>query len=114
MIFKMLKFQIIVFIILFLAGCGSSGGRYGISTEIVCGKYSRSFLILYFTRNEVIQSVENAVQKSIKNKDTDRFTILKFSDGSSTSLPDINPLQVRAECYFVEKGRRNMHLNPKH
>jgi hypothetical protein len=94
---------LVFILILTLFGCSSKIITLKFNTEIICPSFSYRFLVLNSTPKEVEQSIENAIAKSLKSNESNRYTVLYFSNNRNTSIYNITPQQIKQECFLEER-----------
>ncbi len=94
-------------LLLLIASCKSlSNSEPKFNTEIVCPNSFHRFLILRSTKREVEQSIKEAIEYSLKGNKKNRYTVLRFPGGLSTSIHNMTPQKIQKECRLLEKPRK--------
>ena len=93
-------------LVLLVCSCVSGKAVPEFNTEIICPSFSYRFLILHATKQEVEQSIENAIIELAKTNEDNKYTVLYFPNQSTTSIYNTTPTQIKQEC-FLEQRLRN-------
>lgn len=102
MFFK--AFQLFTFCTL-IASCAPNREEAPFNTELFCSTFSYRFLILKTTKEEVLKSIEKAIEYKIKSNKRTKYTVLYFPHNQSTSIYNITPEELRS-CQIRELPRK--------
>jgi len=81
--------------------------KANVNTEINCPIYYYRFLMLHATRQEVQQSIMDAIKYRESSNFEEKYTVLKLPDGRSTSIYNITPKELLHNCSLRELPRKS-------
>ncbi len=93
-------------ILAFIVSCQPVDNEPKYNTEIVCPNSSYRFLVLQATKQEVEQSILNAIDYYLKSNKRNNYTILYFPNRRTTSIYNMTPLEVQRDCMLIERPRK--------
>ena len=83
-----------------------SGLDVPFNTEIYCPDMSYRFLVLQTTKEQVHQSIIDAINYREMGSLNVRYTVLRFPGQSSTSIYNVTPQELLSQCQLIERPRK--------
>lgn len=102
-----------VILSIILAGCASSGDideRAPFNTELFCPASSYRFLILYTRQEDVMRSIDQAIEYKRQSNKQSRYTVLQLPHNQSTSIYNVTPEELK-NCIIREIPRTENNIN---